>query len=623
MEKPTMPKSDFETLQTRGIDLFNDAKGAWEILRDRWKKSNDLYDGKFSDEESEYSRVLGIKRMFIKKTWAQIQRILSDCMEAVYFDPDELVTLIENKAVPAASQRIFKTLINHRLRGNPINYYQECYEAFLDAIKNKYCVIKTYPRLKIKLTKKKTVIDETGENLSPEDYDKEVEYFCPAMEVLPYEDVFFSKRATWKDFYKFPIIHRKRISRGEALDRGWKVEDEESAGMGTDEIKEQRQEFNGSPFAKDPEGNKDLDQLWSYEIWDFKRRDGELESGSFVMIGSSESPEKVVRGWEWNEMPYKYDELEPRRPPFDLGVSLPRAHTLPGDDFPEVTEGLQQETNSQRNQEREAVALALRPPLIVMKDSGMDLFSLMTRRIGAVMQSEVPPEQAARELQMQNPVSLTAPIQQRTDNDYAEVSSITPMSLGMSRGSDMPATNFAGLSGNTNKKIQFIMRNVLITGIFPALDKLMRLEQAYETDDYIEQVTGERLGLRFEKDQNGYVGASPSATIQGRYAFNIQIGVNKQAQMGQWKTIIELINQANATAAQLVQMGVAQPQTVQFWKADVAIEELMKTMGQKNIDEMKIQAVQPPPQEGGGAGFASQPSLAGPVNPAQEAMLAG
>lgn len=615
---------DEETLSSRGVELFADSKNSWELLRDRRQKDNDLYDGNFSDEEKEYSAVLGVRRLFIRKTWAQIQRILTDCIEAVYFDPDELVKLVTNKAIPAESQRIFKALINHRLRGNPINYYEESYEAFLDAIKNKFCVIKVYPRFIISKTEKKKIVAENTAGVDDADYEEKIEYFCPAMETLPPEDVFFSSRATWKDYWKYPICHRKKISRGEAEDRGFiNLDKVQTAISETDEEKMRRQERDGSPFNQESRINPSTNSIYIYEFWDFRRKDGRMESGSFIMGGGPDSPNVLLRGWEWNELPYRKDKIDPVRPPFAVGVSIPRPHQLPGDSFPEVTEGLQRETNASVNQEREAVAMALRPPLIVAKDSGIDLYGLKVRKIGAVLQSEIPPSEVARELATTNPIPVSAPNRQRIDADYAEISSITPMTMGATRGSDMPATNFSGLTSNSNKKIQFILRNVLVTGIFPALWMLMRLEQSYESDEYIEQVTGERLGFQFEKNADGsYVGASPLSSIQGEYTFEIETGINKPAQMGQWKTIIELINQANATGAQLVQMGVAQPQDVQFFSPNVAIEQIMKIMGQKNIDEMKIQSVAPPPEAEAG-GFASQPSLSGPVNPSQEAMLAG
>lgn len=617
-------KTDHDELKKRGSELFAEAKGSWEVLRERWLKDNDLYDGKFSKEESEYSQLLGVRRLFIRKTWAQTQRILTDCMDAIYFDPDELVKLTPNKAIPAQSQAIFKSVLNHRLRGNPINYYEETQEAFLDAIKNKYCIIKVYPRFIIEKTPKKTVLAENITEKVAEEYDEKVTYFCPAWDTVPYEDMFFSPRATWKDYWKYPMIHRKKISRAEAREKGYiNVDNVQSSYAETDEVKQQRQEKDGSPFNEQAT-NKATDGFYIYEIWDFKMKDGRMESGSFIMGGGPGAPDVVCRGWEWNTLPYRKDQIDPVRPPFSVGVALPRAHALPGDSFPEVTEGLQMETNASVNQEREAVALALRPPLLVNKDSGVDLYGLMVRKIGAVLQTEVPVDQTAMELSTKNPIPVSAPNRQRIDTDYAEISSITPMMMGAARGADMPATNYSGLQANSNKAIQRIFRNVYVTGILPALWMLMRLEQEYETDAHIEEVTGEVLGFRFEKDINGvYVGASPKSVIQGRYAFEIESGVSKQSQLGQWKTIIELINQANATGAQLVQMGVAAPQQVQFYSPNIAIEQMMRAMGQKNIDEMKIQAIQPPVEQGEGAGFASQPSISGMVTPAQEAMLAG
>lgn len=626
-----------DPLVSEGMMLFATSKNARGLVEDRWAKSNDLYDAKFSKSESEFSKMLGIPRIFIPKTYAQVQRMMEDALETFFFDFEEICGISAWKSIPTATLNIVKALMNYRLNSHPIQFYQEAYEYIQDGIKNKIGIFKVYPKLKTKPGKvKRIVIKENGASEIVDEDGQVVDNFSPIIECLPYEDVFFSNQATWKDYFKFPMIHRTRKDVNWCKRRGFTNIDQVTTNLGdqpADAMKTQRAQDQLSPFSAPNATPEAIKDLWVYEIWSFREnKDGELEGGSYVMGGSTDQmPTVLFRGWEKNDLPYNFDPFEPVRPPIICGFAFPESHVMYGKDFPQITEGLQKETNAQRNQEREAVARALRAPILVNKNAGLDLMSLMYRKIGGlVLGNDIGPE-AARELIGQNPLALTQGSQQRTDLDYGEISSITPAQLGQQRNPSESATAFAGVDRNANKKINMMIRNLAVTGIIPAFNYLCRLEQAYESDYFIELVTGRKLGWHFKKDEKGqHVGPSPRTVIQGDFDFTCNIGTNKQAQIQQNQRMLELGNQANLALGQLVQFHVADPNKVKFIDPMFFVKEIARLSGQKNTDEIEIQAVPPPPPPpqtppaGGGGesgGKATPPAISSGGAPSGEAVL--
>lgn len=618
--KPVFKATD-EFLETHGRNLFLTSQNMRLAVESRWLKSNDLYDSKFSATERKMSAVLGIPRLFIPKTYAQVDRIHSEVMETFFFDTEEVVQIVgANKNVPQQAVEGLKAVLNHRLNEHPIRFYQETHDAVQNILVRKVGIFKVWPELEYE-DAIDTDLDAT---------EKKLKSYRPQIECLKYEDVFFDVRATWKDYYKYAIIHRTNRTVDYCRRRGYKGTDllsTSTGASGADPIKQQRDLSNQSPFGINTELPKAQQDVWVFEFWDFMPgEDGFLESGSYIMLGSSPNdPSVLARGWKCNTLPYDFDE-DYVRPPIVVGTGFPEAHRMYGKDWPEITEGLQNETNSQRNQEREAVARALRAPLLVDKNAGIDMVALMTRKIGGVVVGEDISDNGVRELGQSNPLALTQGSQQRTDLDYSEISSITPQTLGIQRAGANSATEFAGLDRNSNKKMAKVVRNVAFTLLIPAIRMLARLEQRYGSDEYIAFVTGQALGWKLvkQRNENGdleYVGTRPLFLIQGEFDFSVNIGVNKQAQMQQLQTITQIGNQSNMAIGQLVQTQVVPPDQVQFFNPQWAFEQMAKLNGFKNTKEMKVQAKAPPPQQGqAGPGVASQPSISGAPGSAEDVL---
>ncbi len=596
-------KIDDEFLTAHAQQIFDNSKN-WvdQKIRPQWEKDNDQYNGVFSKNEREKSNtLLGQGRLFIPKTYSHIQRMHVDILETFFFDQEEVVSVGSWKSIPFETREIVKSLLNYRLNSHPIDFYQELFESTLDSLKNKIGILKVFPELKTEKKNGKEVITQ----------------YAPCIEAVPYEDVFFHPEATWKNYWKHPIVHRMKRNRDYLERHNFKNMDKVQAGgvaRDTDLIKLQRQEIVGTPFTNNtsPFAQDDLvkeqEEIFVYEVWTFLDLDntGELESVFYSMVGDSGGPTFLGLDVEKNELPYNDMAVNQptNRAPFVAMTALPEPHQMYGKSWPEILSGLQRETNAIRNQRREAVALAMRQPLLASRHANLDLVSLVNRRIGSVVLGDDISPNAVRELDLKDPTNASVQEQLRTDSDFFETTSIPPNLLGAPAPREETATAVTSQNVNANKKIAQIIKNLANTGVIPSLNMLLRLEQTYETDEFIQLVTGRQLGWRIADD-----GIPPRQIIEGDFDLTVNVGINKQVQVNKWMLLMDRATVANQATAQALQMGVMAPEQASFLDVMKIFEKVFPLVGEKNIEEFKLQAQAPPPQQGAGQGLAPQTAL--------------
>lgn len=597
-------------LINQGTMLYDNAKTGHQLFYERMRKDMDMYDGRFQTDERKYSDILGVPKLFIPKTYVNTQRIVVDVLAAIFDDPDEMCDIKVNKEIALDHTRLVKTIMNHRLSGHPINWYQEAYEGAIDAVRNMICVYKVWPQVEtetktVKKMKTETLEDGTPYKTYVDSKEKRIKYFEPRIECIPPEDVFFSKRATWKNYYKYPLIHRYKKTRAELRLLGYKNID--TVGEVTmddqinDVVKYQRRQDYQTLF-NDATDVQDQEDIWCFEVWDFlPDEDGKLKSGSYILLGDMLRPYTVGRGWVENDLPYRFSPFEHNRPPIILGEAYPEPHRLEGKSYPQITESLQKETNAQRNQEREAVARDLRPINYINRDANVDLLALTNKRIGSYVLGDGPASEALTTLPTNNSAAILAKTQARTDNDYAETG-LPPLLQGGDSSSES-ATESQNQFTNANKKIEFVIKNLAYTTWLPVYRYLLRLEQAYETEDYIRAVAGKYFGpLIWDKD------ISPREVIQGDFDLQVNMSVNKKSQINKFMLIMDRANQANQATGALVQMQVLPAQQAKFIDTNKLFKEFLPLVGIKKTDEFDLKAMAPPPQEGQSSGQSSAPA---------------
>lgn len=599
-------------LINQGTMLYDNAKTGHQLFYERMRKDMDMYDSKFQADERKYSDILGVPKLFIPKTFVNTQRIVVDILAAMFGDPDEIVDIKANKEIPTDHIRLVKTLINHRLNGHPVDFYQEAYEGAINAVRNMICVYKVWPQVETEfVTVQKMKTEELEDGTPYQTYvdskEKRIKYFEPRIECVPPEDLFFSKRATWKNYYKYPLIHRYKKTRAELKLLGYKNIDAVGSVTMDDQINDvvkyqRRQDYQ--TLFNDSTDVQDQEDVWVFECWDFlPDEDGKLKSGSYILLGDMLRPNVVGRSWVENDLPYRFSPFEHNRPPIILGEAYPEPHRLEGKSYPQITESLQKETNAQRNQEREAVARDLRPINYINRDANVDLLALTNKRIGSYVLGDGPASEALTTLPTNNSAAILAKTQARTDNDYAETG-LPPLLQGAASSSDS-ATESQNQLSNANKKIELVVKNMAYTTWLPIFRYLLRLEQAYETEEYIKAVAGKYFGpLIWDQSM------SPRDVIQGDFDLQVNLSINKQAQTNKFMMLMDRATAANQATGALVQMQVLPPQNAKFIDVNKIFKEMLPLMGIKKTNEFDMPSMAPPPQEGQAPGQASQPAQA-------------
>jgi hypothetical protein len=207
-----------------------------------------------------------------------------------------------------------------------------------------------------------------------------------------------------------------------------------------------------------------------------------------------------------------------------------------------------------------------------------------------------------------------------TDQDFFEATSVPPQLLGVSSPGEQSATESVQQDTNANKKMAMIIKNIANTLFLPSFRMLLQLEQAYESDKLIERVAGRVLGnvLRDVDAVTGQVMGTLTrkrSIIEGEFELKVNVGINKQQQLNKWFLLMDRANQSNASTTTMVQLGVVNPQNAEFINVSKFYDKVLPILGEKDVDEYKIKAQQPPVEQGGqpAPGQASQPAIPGGV----------
>ena len=587
--KPTEAEKKLseQFIESRGESVFK-ASSAWRQteLEPDWIREDDSYNSRFTGERNSKG-LKNVKKLFIPKTYSHTQRILVDVLDAYFTDVEEIVDIASWKSVPYENRQIVKALLNYRLNSHPIDFYAEAYDAALDALTHKIGIMKVFP----KFVRKDGGFD-----------------YNPQVQTIPYEDCFFHANATWKDYWKYPVVHRFKKSRDWAKRRGFINLDRVGGGGEealTDQVKTQRSYHTGSPFKEEGFVTvANAQEITFFEVWDFLdvNGDGFLQSCSYVMAGEA-SPSVLVRDVKDNKLPYEVKGEDYNRCPIFLGNGLPEPHQLAGKSIPIIVDGLQRETNAQRNQVRELMAMAMRKPTLVAKSAGIDYAGLLNRKFAGIIKGDDVSPNSIREMDVSPPPAGYIQEHQITAQEFFEVTSIPPDLQGSTNLREDTATGVNSRVSNANKKIAHIVRNLTYTLFLPVFKALLRLEQEFVTDEYVALVTGRALGWELSSD-----GLPPREIIQGEFDLTVNVGLNKQAQFNRLAMLLERGNQVNQTVGFMVQSGIVNPQQVHFVNTMEIFHRMIPLAGERNVESLMIEAQQPPEDAGGNKGVGSPPA---------------
>jgi hypothetical protein len=254
--------------------------------------------------------------------------------------------------------------------------------------------------------------------------------------------------------------------------------------------------------------------------------------------------------------------------PYVMGGALPDNGTVYWPSFLEAVEGLQKELNAIRNQRRDNVTLALNKKVLVRRTAGIDLASLLYSRPGAPVLGDDIGDMAVRELMYQDVTSSSYKEQQVTEQNFEEVTGITPYNMGTQRpGMNTTATGVGILTEEANTGIVMEMSILNETMMIPVLEMVTQFVQAYESENVLRHVA-DKEGIDFDTVWN-------REAIEGKYDVEIQAGVGSTSREMKFRNLGMIIDRA---------MAMNQSYGLPVMNVIEMVRDALPLAGQKNAD---------------------------------------
>lgn len=321
----------------------------------------------------------------------------------------------------------------------------------------------------------------------------------------------------------------------------------------------------------------------------------------------------------------EYLHLRRGERPYVMGSCLIEAHKVYPAGLNELTFGLQEEANDIKNQRMDNVALVMNKRYFARRNAAIDFKSLTRNVPGSVtlvddinadIRWDSPPDVTGSSYQEQDRVSL----------DYDELAgAFSPGSVQSNRKLGETVGGMNLLSGEANAITEYQLRVFSETWAEPVLKQLARMEQAYETDDIVMAIAGQRASAY----QKFGVSQVTDQMIQGNVNVNVNVGFGST---NPEKRVQKLTLGLQSVAA-------FAPQIMQGLDAKEVVTEVFGALGYKSAERFfpkiseEIEPQQPPPdprievaniqaqnrEQIAAAGFQNEERMAGLA--AQEASL--
>lgn len=297
--------------------------------------------------------------------------------------------------------------------------------------------------------------------------------------------------------------------------------------------------------------------------------------------------------------------------PLVMGTCLTEANRLIGEGFPESMEGPQESYNQIINSRQDNVNLALNRPTIVSKYANVDLNALVNRTAGKAIISDDP--DGVKEMQI-NDVTQSAYMEANAnDGMMQDLSGVNASIEGLSS-SDTATQSQINLSQGS-AKIELYLAIGGETYFRSFYTRLAYFIQRFETNEKVFRVANEQMSQKF--------GPLP-VTIDKVDDFDADIIINagmayagREAEIRQALLVLDRGAIYNQTMMALMQTGAKPPEGFRFFDGSQIFEDLLPTMGKKEINKyfVTIPTMPVAPQGAGGAGGAGNGAVAGMAAP--------
>jgi hypothetical protein len=440
-------------------------------------------------------------RLFRPKTKSVVRKNEAAAAAAFFANVDVVSIEPENDADQAqvASAELMGELVNYRLT-KTIPWFVTLLGALQEA--QVIGVVASYQYWKYREVEQEEyapLLDEVGQEIGyqPVTTVKVVED-KPCIELIPFENIRFDPGAAWTDvvgtspylirmvpMYVDDVQSKMRENDPKTGAPKWKTYSEgeiREAMVDYDTMRQQRENKRADPLANTNAPLKRYEIVWCHE--NFVRIDGEevvyWTLGTHKMLTD---PVPLAEAYFHGERPIV------------IGCAVLEAHKPVPDALVSMSSELQKEINDTVNQRRDNVSLVLNKRYVVKRNQQVDIESLQRNVPGGVTMANNPTDDV-REMNWPDVTSSAYQEQNLLNVDFDELTgNFSQSSISTNRNLNETVGGMQMLGSSANQMTEYLIRTFVETWVEPVLRQLVKLEQAYETDQTILGLAGERAGL--------------------------------------------------------------------------------------------------------------------------------
>lgn len=537
-----------EELNETGFDMDDEddilqQDDRWlEMARDAYEQSTDWFDSslrptvekalahfqnKHAPGSKYYSDTYKFRaKGFRPKTRASIRRNEAAAATAFFSTSDMVSVTAENDADKnqVVSAAVLSELLNYRL-DDTIPWFMTLVGAYQNALNVGVSISHQYWDYEEEVAQM-PVLDEMGQGLMGEEGPQmqEVRKILsdkPRIDLVPIENIRISPAADWMDPmgttpYIVELIPMYIGDVKEKMEEGVWIEHDEGAiqqansDVETDTVRRAR-EGNKRQDSKDvTHSTSDFDTAWVHR--NIIRKDG--EDYLYYTLGTSLMLSDPI------PLRQEYRHLRPGERPYVMGYCLIEAHKPYPAGLNELSFSLQEEANDINNQRRDNVSLILNKRYFARRTANIDYKSLTRNVPGSVTLVD----NINEDIRWDSPGEVTSSSYQEQDRinmDYDELAgAFSPGSIASNRKLNETVGGMNLLQNDANVLTEYQLRVFAETWVEPVLKQLVRMEQAYETDQTVLALAGGRAQV-FQKFG---VSEINDALLQGMVTVRVNVG---------------------------------------------------------------------------------------------------
>lgn len=507
---------------SRSTSYFeNNYKKQWEDNL-RMFQSKHPRDSKYMSEAYKYR-----SRIFRPKSRSVVRKNEATAALAFFSNPDvvSIDPVDDSNQAQGWGALVMKEVLQYRLT-KTIPWFLTVIGGFQDAMTvGLVCSMQVW-RYRQKMEKKKV----TGFHPALGEMDLEIEVpkvieDRPCVDLFPIENVRFDPAAHWYDvvgtspyvILQIPMYVNDVLDNMESADRAgrtWKKIDKatllEARVEGMDPLRQARND-----------NREDADAV-SSEVNEF---DVVMTHLNFVRSGDTTYAYYTLKDTQLLTEPMPVQEMflhcKDGRPPVQIGFCVIETHKPVPTSKIGLTSELQRETNEIGNQRLDNVKFVLNKRWLIRRGANIDVESLLRNVPGGVtMVNNV--ETDALPVNWQDVTSSSFQEQDRVNVDFDELAgNFAQSSVLTNRKLNETVGGMRMMSQGANMMTEYDIRVFVETWVEPVLRQLVKLEEAYETDQVVLGVAGQKSGFfqRFGR------GAPLDALLGQELTLSVNVGM--------------------------------------------------------------------------------------------------